>query len=834
MRAPLVVFSGLIFTQLLAMCYAFTTQKSFQRALVEARRAADRADTRNGILGLGRRRSSRRRRVRDLFPGLQLGEEDDGNGLPPEPSDYIPPQVKFLLKAGRVRRAVEQCALAERRRVALEEVDGSGDDVGRQQLFPPVAGSGRGLQRMQFRSTSPAMSIAGKQWVLQAGSLIAKHQALAEASIDSLVTGGEDGEAMQTPARKLIIDVRRGMELADALAGVGKVEAGGLTGRIDVRFVNEDGIDDGALTRELLAVVGRSLSNSPLQVQPTDLSSATPDRSRLFYIDSNGKLVPEPCAYRVHGEEEADKLYRGVGRLAGFAFTTGNHFDASFCRAFVEALLMSGSVDSETCGARRWHGYASSGITGQHGRNSQGDGNRRWDAEQPAGRDVERRHRRRRTEVELERRMAIRTDVESQPLNESPDSSVGAVHGGSVPAPEPSSEADSSLQEAADEMISGEESNDGVDQQPSISNTGESVQLSDRSGEETSSLLHDDGGGTTHRIEEDETINDDGETDEDDDDLDMTSRRLQRLVRVDAGCPRNIDDRSPTDVASTSNQEDCAVINWLMPWLHESDPVLAGSLEWLLQDEGLEEGEDRAQDMGPRSFDWTVATAEFCLGPGANVIDELEPGGSKIELAHGNRHRYVRRVLEYNLVTTIAKPAAAFRQGILDVITEPLLLSRALFGGGWSEFSEIMSGRDRGITLEDVEDWCSVTGYQNGFDANHPTIIMFWQAVSLDLSSAERAALLGFTTGCPRVPAGGFASLQLGHAAGHLDNVGRRPRIAAQRFFIRRVHPSPTHMLPTAGVCANVLNIPEYKDRASMVERIRYALEYGGVGFGMH
>ena len=41
-------------------------------------------------------------------------------------------------------------------------------------------------------------------------------------------------------------------------------------------------------------------------------------------------------------------------------------------------------------------------------------------------------------------------------------------------------------------------------------------------------------------------------------------------------------------------------------------------------------------------------------------------------------------------------------------------------------------------------------------------------------------------------------------------------------------------MLPTAGVCANALHLPEFDDQAAMVERIRYALKYGGVGFGMH
>eukprot|EP01050_Picozoa_sp_SAG11_P008492 SAG11_NODE_752_length_7351_cov_4.119691_3_plen_176_part_00 len=164
-----------------------------------------------------------------------------------------------------------------------------------------------------------------------------------------------------------------------------------------------------------------------------------------------------------------------------------------------------------------------------------------------------------------------------------------------------------------------------------------------------------------------------------------------------------------------------------------------------------------------------------------------------------------------------------------------------------SELSELMSGRERGISLADVSAWEACTGYQNGFDATHRTVALFWEVVRLELDSLERAALLGFATGCPRLPAGGFSRLQLGQAAAHNavtgddggdggggGGGGGGTNSSSRRFFLRRVHPAPSSLLPTASVCANVLLLPEFEERAVLVERLRYALRYGGVGFGMH
>ena len=528
------------------------------------------------------------------------------------------------------------------------------------------------------------VSLAAKQWVLQVGSLIAKDQALAESYLDVTPVDGTEPPAV----RKLYIDVRRGLELVDALAGVNKQGPAGLNGRIDVKFVGEDGIDDGALTREMLAVVGRSLTGSPLPEGPASTTAADlrAEKYRLFYPDAAGKLVPEPCAYAVHGEAAADELYRGMGRLAGLAFTTGNVFDGSFSQCFVEALLGPEGVTEPT--PRR-------GGRGSRGR---------------------RRNRTTRREAELERRVvaAVEQDAPDIGLAGAEPEAEAGLFGGE----EPDGGGGSGLRSGGDEVrvaISDEEDEEDDETDDDVMDDDENEPavahrllrltrgLISRLGEENQvELLHQLGAAAEDEDEEDDGEEDEGVGVEEDmpglaelDELDELDEPQPEPQLPVASVPRRLSSGAvsmgphgaaagesttdggrlqPGEVAGDAESSDhSAVIGRLMPWLHDSDSVLAGSLKWLLEEV---EGEDRAEAMGPRSFDWTVPTAAHCLG--REWVVELEPGGADVELIAANRTRYVRRLLEYTQLTSVTKPAAAFRKGMLDVIAEPALISRAL------------------------------------------------------------------------------------------------------------------------------------------------------------
>jgi len=72
-----------------------------------------------------------------------------------------------------------------------------------------------------------------------------------------------------------------------------------------------------------------------------------------------------------------------------------------------------------------------------------------------------------------------------------------------------------------------------------------------------------------------------------------------------------------------------------------------------------------------------------------------------------------------------------------------------------NEFSLILSG----VPRIDVEDWQRNTEY-HGLSALHEIMVWFWRLVK-SLKEEEKALLLKFATGSPRVPAGGFACLQV-------------------------------------------------------------------------
>jgi ubiquitin-protein ligase E3 C len=64
-----------------------------------------------------------------------------------------------------------------------------------------------------------------------------------------------------------------------------------------------------------------------------------------------------------------------------------------------------------------------------------------------------------------------------------------------------------------------------------------------------------------------------------------------------------------------------------------------------------------------------------------------------------------------------------------------------------NELYYIICGSENSI---DINDWKSNCTYAGGYDANHPTIKLFWQALS-QFSSSQKKALLKFITSSPRV-----------------------------------------------------------------------------------
>lgn len=79
------------------------------------------------------------------------------------------------------------------------------------------------------------------------------------------------------------------------------------------------------------------------------------------------------------------------------------------------------------------------------------------------------------------------------------------------------------------------------------------------------------------------------------------------------------------------------------------------------------------------------------------------------------------------------------------------------------------------------------------------------------MSEDERANVLAFATGCPRLPLG-----------------------AVGPTFVINLHPhEDPSSLPTAHTCTNTINLPPYSSQDMLVSRFRVAIEVGINGFGL-
>ena len=71
--------------------------------------------------------------------------------------------------------------------------------------------------------------------------------------------------------------------------------------------------------------------------------------------------------------------------------------------------------------------------------------------------------------------------------------------------------------------------------------------------------------------------------------------------------------------------------------------------------------------------------------------------------------------------------------------------------------------------IVDVADWRANTVYASGFAADSEVVRWFWDAVE-EMDGPQRGQLLFFCTGSTRVPATGFANLQVGHGRCNLPS----------------------------------------------------------------
>ncbi|KAL0947135.1 hypothetical protein HGRIS_013266 [Hohenbuehelia grisea] len=201
-------------------------------------------------------------------------------------------------------------------------------------------------------------------------------------------------------------------------------------------------------------------------------------------------------------------------------------------------------------------------------------------------------------------------------------------------------------------------------------------------------------------------------------------------------------------------------------------------------------------------IDETFTTTEERFGEMVTI--ELKPGGADVPVTQDNKKEYVEQVVEYRISKRVKEQFEAFMSGFSELIPQDLITvfderELELLIGGMSEI--------------DVDDWTKFTDYR-GYEMNDEVIQWFWKCVR-SWPPERKSRLLQFATGTSRIPVNGFKDLQ--------GSDGPR------RFTIEKA--GDPSQLPKSHTCFNRIDLPPYKDYASLEQKLTLAVEET-VGFG--
>lgn len=224
--------------------------------------------------------------------------------------------------------------------------------------------------------------------------------------------------------------------------------------------------------------------------------------------------------------------------------------------------------------------------------------------------------------------------------------------------------------------------------------------------------------------------------------------------------------------------------------LESVDAELHRGLTWMLEND--------ITDV----IDETFTTTEERFGELHTI--ELKSGGADVNVTEENKKEYVDHIVEYRISKRVKDQFEAFMSGFSELIPQDLITvfderELELLIGGMSEI--------------DVDDWFKHTDYR-GYETNDDVIQWFWKCVR-SWPPERKSRLLQFATGTSRIPVNGFKDLQ--------GSDGPR------RFTIEKS--GDPSQLPKSHTCFNRIDLPPYKDYASLEQKLTLAVEET-VGFG--
>ena len=189
--------------------------------------------------------------------------------------------------------------------------------------------------------------------------------------------------------------------------------------------------------------------------------------------------------------------------------------------------------------------------------------------------------------------------------------------------------------------------------------------------------------------------------------------------------------------------------------------------------------------------------------------EDLIENGRDILVTQDNLDQYIDKRIEY------------YTKSQLSGIKEIIRGINTIFP---VDYLKIFTSDQLGLLINgtpfiDTEDWRMNTKYKDYEDYDN-VIVNFWDIIS-NLSQEDLSNFLLFCTGSSRVPIGGFKSLESNRGQISKFEIVKTEYYEGKKNFLR------------AHTCFNRLDLPNFPNKETLNEAIKFALENEVLGFGI-
>lgn len=197
---------------------------------------------------------------------------------------------------------------------------------------------------------------------------------------------------------------------------------------------------------------------------------------------------------------------------------------------------------------------------------------------------------------------------------------------------------------------------------------------------------------------------------------------------------------------------------------------------------------------------------DFTLPGYMNI--ELKKGGKDIPVTLDNLEEYLQLVVHWNLVEGVSRQFEAFREGFESVF--PLSTLQSFYP---EELEQLFCGSLTEVW--DVKMLMECCRPDHGYTHDSKAVKYLFEILSSYLGEDQRR-FLQFVTGSPRLPVGGFRSLN-------------PPLTIVRKTFSNSENPD--NSLPSVMTCVNYLKLPDYSSVEVMRDKLTLASQEGQLSF---